>query len=95
MVMGMRCNLSRETKNQIIECLSLCSHYYPWEWINEFKHLLSMGEEVSSYNETWNTYFAIFKYAKEECESLLSIFPNSNNAADWREGIKELDKVLM
>ena len=86
--------LSKETENQIIEYLTHHSCYYPFEWIRSYNNLLRMQEHVPLSNETQNEYYAIFKFAKEQCECLLSSFPNNKCADEWQEGIEELEEIL-
>lgn len=90
----MKFYLSKEVENLIIEYLTHHSCYYPFEWINSYKHLLGMQDYVPISTETQNEYYSIFKFAKEQCEFLLSKHPNSEHVEEWQEGIKEIDKIL-
>ena len=90
----MEYTLSEKAKDEINELLINHACYYPFEWIMGYNNLLSMQEQVPISNETRNEYYAIFSYAKKQCELLLSEFPNHNNSDDWKAGIEELNKTL-
>ena len=88
-------NLQEVGINEYFRLLKLESSQFSFEWIKQYKNLLSKQKQGFVTDDIRKHYFSLFVFAKEQCEFLLSKYPNYDNADDWKNGILELDKMIL
>ncbi len=87
-------NLIEEQVNEYFRLLKLVSSQFPFKWIKQYKELLSNEKQVPLTENIKKQYYSLFVFAKEQCEFLLSKYPNYDNADDWKKGIIEINKMI-
>lgn len=81
-------------KDEIREHLRLDAVYFPFEQINDYKHIIKQEKELPVEEKVKKGYLEFFKSVKEECIAFISSDKSNENADLWSEAIEEINKIL-